>query len=134
MIVLCINTVYGKKIFVLVALLLSTSLIGCYAQAVDEGINTEGNAKQLQTVGTVKDQWTEGLVEGAYLFNPRLSNFSIDVEAKKDIVTLSGAVATETERALAERIALSIGSVNTVVNRITVTERTVSAEPEQDND
>jgi osmotically-inducible protein OsmY len=100
-------------------LTLAMLVSGCagQAQADENAATVDANPKPITAIN---DQWTAGLVEGALLFNPHLNNFAIGVEAKGDTVTLSGAVKTETERALAEQIALSLDSVDKVNNQIDI--------------
>ena len=63
-------------------------------------------------------QWIAGMIEGAYLFNPNLNVFTIDVHVIDNTVVISGMVEHEAERELAEKIALSVAGVQRVENRI----------------
>ena len=66
----------------------------------------------------INKQWLISMVEGAYLFNPNLNNFKIDVDANGNTVIIDGTVENETEKALAEQIALNVQGVEKVENRI----------------
>jgi osmotically-inducible protein OsmY len=103
---------------------------GCSGQAQAGDKTLAPTSISAESLQTVNEQWTAGLVEGALLFNPHLNNFKIDVEAEGDTVTLSGTVKTEAERALAEQIALSLDSVEKVTNQITIAKELLAVESE----
>ena len=115
--------------------LVAAVLVGCFAQATDGGGEENVIERISSEVGAEgREQWLSGLVEGAFLFNPHVNNFAIDVDAEGDTVTLSGAVETKTERALAEEIALSINGVKAVNNDIVIRKQRVEAERVSDSD
>jgi hyperosmotically inducible periplasmic protein len=66
----------------------------------------------------VQDAWVKGKLESAYLFNRHLSPFDIRTEVRDNVVTLSGAVATDIERDLAEEIAKGVEGVDEVNNEL----------------
>ena len=69
---------------------------------------------------TLDEGWKKGVIEGAYLFNTNLNPFDIDVKVFGDTATLSGNVSTDTEKALAEEIALSVDGITNVNNKLDV--------------
>jgi hyperosmotically inducible periplasmic protein len=66
----------------------------------------------------VQDAWVKGKLESAYLFNRHLSPFDIRTEVRDGVVTLSGAVATDIERDLAEEIAKGVEGIDQVNNEL----------------
>ena len=90
------------------------------------GPNTEG------WKGDARDAWIEGRLETAYLLNLKLNNFRIDPDVHEGKVTLSGTVPSDSDKALAEKIAKSIDEVASVENNLSV-EANHSGEPAKEN-
>ena len=86
----------------------------CFSTAATAAKSDEG------WKGDAKDAWLEGRLETAYLVNTNLNNFRIDPDVINGNVTLSGTVASESDKALAERIAKSMTEVATVTNNLRV--------------
>jgi hyperosmotically inducible protein len=57
-------------------------------------------------------------VKMALAFQPGVKASDIDVDTDRGTVTLSGSVRTETERQLAEEVAVGVTGVELVVNEI----------------
>jgi osmotically-inducible protein OsmY len=68
------------------------------------------------------DKWLETQLETAYLFNPHLNNFAIDIDVNEGDVMLSGAVRSDIDRDLAEEIAHSLDGVKSVDSTLEVRE------------
>ena len=83
--------------------------------------------------GEAKDAWIDGKLESSYLLNTELSNFDIVTEVAGGDVTLSGFVASETHRNLAQEIAENLDGVGNVRNELVVGESD-TAMSESDND
>ncbi len=62
----------------------------------------------------------EGSVWTAFAFNRHLSPFSLNVDVEGSLATLTGTVESEVKRELAEQVALGIGGIEAVDNRIRV--------------
>ncbi len=90
-----------KILLFVVALVLALSFTGCVNQeVVDAGITAK--------------------VTGKLAADPDTSATKIDVDTANGVVTLSGAVVTENEKAEAELIAKNTDGVLSVVNKLTV--------------
>ena len=77
--------------------------------------------KRAEQVGEVLDDaGITAKVKTALIAEPGLSGLAIDVDTAHNIVTLSGAVASDAARADAERVAKSVGGVKDVKNNLTV--------------
>ncbi len=70
-------------------------------------------------------------IETTYLFNRHLSPFNINTTTEDGVVTLTGAVADEVQRELAESIASSVEAVKSVTNHITVMGTVLSPRPKR---
>ncbi len=68
----------------------------------------------------IDDATTTASVKSRLVANSNTSGLQIDVDTRGDQVTLSGEVASEQEKSLAEEIALSTGDVESVHNRLVV--------------
>lgn len=75
-----------------------------------------------------KKMFSEGVIAGrlesAIILNEHLNPFEIDIDVKRDNVTLSGQVDSEIDKELAENLAKGVEGVNSVTNNITVAEDT----------
>ena len=63
------------------------------------------------------DKWLETQLETAYLFNPHLNNFAIDIDVNEGDVMLSGAVRSDIDRDLAPLPRALAGARRKVVER-----------------
>ncbi len=70
-------------------------------------------------------------IETTFLFNRHLSPFNINTTTVDGSVTLTGAVADEVQRELAESIASSVEAVKSVTNNITVMGTILSPRPKR---
>lgn len=91
-----------------------------------------GASSQTQTRGTagtrivagVQDPWITTKIQSKYFLDPDVKGHRIDVDTRNGVVTLTGNVASETRKDLAEEIARETDGVARVMNRLTVmTER-----------
>jgi len=96
------------------------------AEADEISLTPSQSAQELadKSKQAINEQWLIGMVEGAYLFNSNLNNFTIDVDADGNSILLTGAVSDASERELAEQIALSINGVDRVDNQLQIHEET----------
>lgn len=72
--------------------------------------------------GEARDAWIDGKLEGSYLLNTELNNFKIDTAVNSGVVTLTGTVASDVHKDLAEEIAVNLDGVTSVNNMLTVGE------------
>lgn len=70
-------------------------------------------------------------IETTFLFNRHLSPFNINTTTSDGVVTLTGAVADEIQRELAENIASSVEAVKSVVNNISVMGTVLTERPKR---
>jgi osmotically-inducible protein OsmY len=68
----------------------------------------------------VDDATTTAAVKSKLVGNANTSGLKIDVDTKDDVVTLTGRVASDSERLLAEEIAKNTGDVESVRNNLVV--------------
>ncbi|MDA0143314.1 BON domain-containing protein [Vibrio sp. RW] len=66
------------------------------------------------------DAWIDGKAETTLLLNSNLNSFDINTYVKDQVVTLTGSVENQTEKALAEELVLSFDDVKSVKNELTV--------------
>lgn len=77
-----------------------------------------------QIVAGIQDPWITTRIQSKYFLDPEVKGHRIDVDTRNGVVTLTGNVASDARRDLAERIARETDGVEQVVNRLTVaTER-----------
>jgi hyperosmotically inducible protein len=77
--------------------------------------------RQLERAASVLDDATiTAKVKSALIAEPQLKGLAIDVDTSKNVVTLSGSVASEQARADAERIAKQVEGVAGVKNNLEV--------------
>lgn len=67
-----------------------------------------------------RDAWLSGKLETSYLFNRHLNNFTIDVSVDEGTAYLSGKVQSETDRELAESIAMNVEGIARVENNLII--------------
>jgi len=70
-------------------------------------------------------------IETTFLFNRHLSPFNINTTTTDGVVTLTGSVADEIQRELAQGIAASVADVKSVTNNITVMGTILSPRPKR---
>ena len=90
-------------------------------------------ASNTETDHRFQDGWKEGKVETIFLLNPYLNNFKIDAEVKGDAMVLTGEVDEDIDRDLAEAVAMGVGGIKSVENRITVSPDNKPASKQQDS-
>lgn len=76
-----------------------------------------------------KDAWVDGKAESTLLLNSNLNSFDINTDVSAGVVTLTGKVDSEVEKALAAELVESLDGVKSVDNRLTV----LSTEADKDN-
>ena len=103
---------FGSMILFATTLLLSPAL-----QATQP---TPVNQAGPITQGDLTDAWLKGKVEMALLLNRYLNGFKISTSVKDRRVTLSGNVATQIDRDLAQQIVLGVDGIASVENRLEV--------------
>lgn len=69
---------------------------------------------------SARDAWIDGKAETTLLLNGNLNSFSINTDVKNGIVTLTGSVESEVDKALAEELLVSLDGVKSVENKLTV--------------
>jgi osmotically-inducible protein OsmY len=80
----------------------------------DAGVAERAQQSARGVGDTVSDAWITSKVKSSYLFNRNLKGLDITVETSDGRVTLSGNVANETEKDLAEEIARNMRGVRDV--------------------
>jgi osmotically-inducible protein OsmY len=82
----------------------------------------EKKAKELgRKIGDgADDLWIWAKTRGALAYADNLRDVTIDVDVENNVVTLSGTVPTEAQKAEAEQVARSIEGVKSVKNNIAV--------------
>ena len=80
----------------------------------------EGTEKEKEGTGKKAVSSLILTVKLALLEDPRLFPYEIEVEAGSDEVTLAGKVSTETEKAAAAKIASTVPTVKSVLNKLEV--------------
>jgi len=95
--------------------------------SVDNDLVIEAKARKASTDANTRpfDVWvddatTTAMVKSKLLANPNTKGLQVDVDTRGDIVTLSGSVATNEEKQLAEQLARNSGDVKDVRNQLTV--------------
>ncbi len=72
----------------------------------------------------IKDAWLDGKAETTILLNNNLSALDINTDVNQQVVTLTGSVDSEVEKALAEELILGLEDVKSVDNKLTVIGKT----------
>ncbi|WDE12518.1 BON domain-containing protein [Thalassomonas haliotis] len=67
-----------------------------------------------------KDAWIDGKAETTLLFNGNLNSFDINTDVHQGVVTLTGKVDSEVDKALAQELIESLDGVASVNNQLTV--------------
>lgn len=71
---------------------------------------------------TAKDAWIDGKAETTLLLNGNLNSFNINTDVKGGVITLTGKVESEVDKALAEELLENLDGVSRVNNKLTVME------------
>ena len=104
------------------------TVLGCMLTAsVCAGAQTAADTTRQAAV----DASITAQIETTFLFNRHLSPFNINTTTSDGVVTLTGAVADEVQRELAENIAASVEAVDSVVNNITVMGTVLTERPKR---
>jgi osmotically-inducible protein OsmY len=104
----------------LIILLSAAATTVAAAQTVTESV------KEAATDASITAQ-----IETTFLFNRHLSPFNINTTTEDCVVTLTGSVADEIQRELAQGIAASVPGVESVTNNITVMGTILSPRPKR---
>lgn len=91
-------------------LLISTLLLAASTQA-----NAANDWKD-----TAHDAWIDGKAESTLLFNTHLNAFKIDTDVKDGVITLTGTVENEVDKALAGELMASLDGVSDVENDLKI--------------
>lgn len=67
-----------------------------------------------------KDAWIDGKAETTLLLNGNLNAFTIDTDVKNGVVTLTGEVESDVDKALAAELVAGLDGVNSVENQLMV--------------
>lgn len=67
-----------------------------------------------------KDAWVDGKAESTLLFNSNLNSFDINTDVSEGVVTLTGKVDSQVDKALAQELIESLDGVKSVDNKLTV--------------
>jgi len=90
------------------------------APAVRKAVGRGALSVTEQAGRLAENAGTTGDIKTKLAADPQVKAYKIDVDTRKDVVTLSGEVSTEAEKARAGKIAASQKGVKSVVNRIGV--------------
>ena len=107
------------KHYVAMTALLASTFVGAQAHAAERE-------------GVAKDAWIDGTLETVYALNRHLSAFAIDTEVESGIVHLTGNVAHDIDRDLAEELAKNVDGVVEVDNDLVVAPETRTAAVDAD--
>ena len=89
------------------------------AKAVEK-LPAQAERQLERAAGVLDDATITAKVKSALIAEPQLKGLAIDVDTSKNVVTLSGSVASEQARADAERIAKQVEGVAGVKNNLEV--------------
>ncbi|MCF2947840.1 BON domain-containing protein [Paraglaciecola aquimarina] len=90
-------------------------LVAAVISTTSLNVNAQNNWQD-----SAKDAWIDGKAESTILFSTHLNSFDINTDVKNGVVTLTGKVETEVDKALAEELMLSLDGVQNVNNALTV--------------
>lgn len=83
---------------------------------------------------SAKDAWIDGKAETTLLLNGNLNSFTIDTHVKNGVVTLSGEVENDVDKALAAELIEGLEGVISVENKLMVkADNKTAADPKQSN-
>jgi osmotically-inducible protein OsmY len=77
-------------------------------------------ASQHNWKGEYRDAWIDGKAETSLLLNSNLNSLDISTSVTKRVVTLTGDVNSQLEKALAEELVIALEGVKKVKNQLTV--------------
>lgn len=77
-----------------------------------------------------KDAWLDGKAETTLLLNSNLNSFDINTDVNEGVVTLTGSVNNDLEKALAQELVSGLDGVKSVENKLTVSEMSADATSE----
>jgi hyperosmotically inducible protein len=81
---------------------------------------------------TAKDAWIDGKAETTLLLNGNLNSFTIDTHVKNGVVTLTGEVESDVDKALAAELVEGLDGVTSVENKLMVKKDSqTNADPKQ---
>jgi hyperosmotically inducible periplasmic protein len=80
---------------------------------------------------SAKDAWIDGKAETTLLLNGNLNSFSINTDVKKGVITLTGSVESDVDKALAEELLANLDGVTKVHNKLTVKAKQDSADEKE---
>lgn len=98
-------------------------LIAAALTTTSIGVNAE-----TTWTDSAKDAWIDGKAETTLLFNENLDSFDINTDVKNGVVTLTGKVETEVDKALASELIESLDGVESVENHLTVMDQNTASE------
>ena len=81
---------------------------------------TDSNSDRTSFGQSIEDLTTTASIKSQYLTNANVHGLAIDVDTKRDRVTLSGKVTSSVEKELAEQIARNTSGVKDVTNNLSV--------------
>ena len=67
-----------------------------------------------------KDAWIDGKAETTLLLNGNLNSFDINTDVKNGVITLTGKVESDVDKALAEELLENLDGVSRIDNQLTV--------------
>ncbi|MBU1620498.1 MAG: BON domain-containing protein [Gammaproteobacteria bacterium] len=81
---------------------------------------------------TAKDAWIDGKAETTLLLNGNLNSFTIDTHVKNGVITLTGEVESDVDKALAAELVEGLDGVASVENKLMVKkDGKTNADPKQ---
>ncbi|EGM75974.1 Putative periplasmic or secreted lipoprotein [Rheinheimera sp. A13L] len=81
---------------------------------------------------TAKDAWIDGKAETTLLLNGNLNSFTIDTHVKNGVITLTGEVESDVDKALAAELVEGLDGVTSVENKLMVKkDGQTNADPKQ---
>jgi len=90
---------------------------------VDPGKPGAADPISYAFIQTIDDATTTALVKTQLLANEDTQGLDINVDTENDVVTLTGEVVSEEEKALAEAIAMDTADTRIVINELTIREQ-----------
>ena len=100
--------------------------------AVTLGTMTLSASANNEWKDTAKDAWLDGKAETTLLLNGNLNSFAIDTDVKDGVVTLTGRVESEVDKALASELVASVDGISDVDNKLTVADDAMTEEKDSE--
>lgn len=94
--------------------------VGGSAEKADAATTEKAKSAAEKAEQAVSDAWITTKVKSSLLYDERVSGFNVDVDTRKGVVTLSGGVESDEEKARAEDLAKSTVGVLSVKNQLEV--------------